>query len=79
MVDILALVLHHDEQLLEQAFETVLKSGKASKPHVLNCLNRLLDIPHPLPMKTPPALQLVEEPKANTGRYDNLRGKQYVR
>ena len=79
MVDILALVLHHDEQLLEQAIETALKSGKASKQHVLNCLNRLLDIPHPLPMKTPPALQLVEEPKANTGRYDNLRGKQYVR
>ena len=79
MVDILALVLQHDESLLEQAVETSLKTGKASKQHVLNCLNRLLDIERPQPLKTPLALQLVEEPKANAARYDNLRGKKHVR
>ncbi len=79
MVDILALVLHHDEQLIEQAVEAALESGAASKQHVLNCLNRLLDLPKPLPLKTPPALQLVEESKANTSRYDNLREQHNVK
>ncbi len=79
MVDILALVLHHDEQLIERAIETALESGAVSKQHVLNCLNRLLDLPRPLPLKTPPALQLVEESKANTSRYDNLREQHNVK
>jgi hypothetical protein len=78
MVDILALVLHHDEALVEQAIEQALSTGHTSKQQVINCLNRLLDKPQPAPIKTPPALQLVKEPEANTRRYDHLREKRHV-
>ena len=78
MVEVLALVLQHDEDKVEQAVENALTSGQASKQHVINCLNRLLDIPRPDPVETPPALRLVEEPKANTQRYDHLRSKHHV-
>ncbi|MEJ1395887.1 MAG: IS21 family transposase, partial [Candidatus Sedimenticola sp. (ex Thyasira tokunagai)] len=40
MVDILALVLLHDEHLVEQAVAEALLTGKPSKQHVLNCLSR---------------------------------------
>jgi transposase len=78
MVDVLALVLQHDEQLVEQAIEAALAGGHTSKQHVINCLNRLLDVPVPAPLKPPITLALVEEPKADTGRYDRLRGKYHV-
>ncbi len=78
MVDVLALVLHHDEDKVEQAIETALASGAASKQHVINCLSRLLDEPRPEPVQTPPALRLIEEPKADTERYDHLRRKPHV-
>ncbi|MCP4277990.1 MAG: IS21 family transposase [Gammaproteobacteria bacterium] len=78
MVDVLALVLQHDEQHVEQAIEAALAGGHTSKQHVINCLNRLLDAPVPAPLKTPITLTLVEEPKADTGRYDHLRGKYHV-
>jgi len=42
MVDILALVLQHDEDKVEQAIETALTSGTTSRQHVINWLNRLL-------------------------------------
>lgn len=73
MVDILALVLLHDEKLVEQAIETALAADLPTKQHVLNCLNRLSDAPRPQPLKPPPALRLVTEPIANTARYDHLR------
>ena len=75
MADILALVLHHDEQQVEQAVNMALKSGQVSKQHVINCLHRLMEGPRPAPLKSPAALRLVEEPRANTGRYDHLRRK----
>jgi len=75
MVDILALVLHHGEATLEQAISLVLESGYVSKQHVINTLMRLLDTPKPEPTHTPSALKLVDEPKANTQRYDHLRDK----
>ena len=78
MVDILALVLQHDEQKVELAAQEALASGKVSKQHIINCLSRLLDVPMPSPLKTPPALKLVEEPQANTGRYDRLRENKHV-
>lgn len=68
MVDILALVLLHDERLVEQAVTTALSAGQPSKQHVLNCLNRLSDTPRPEPLKPPLALQLVTEPQANSAR-----------
>ena len=77
MVNILALVLLHDEQLVEQAIEMALQSGQVSKEHVLNCLSRLSDKPIPAPLKPPEKLSLVNEPKADTARYDHLREVRY--
>jgi len=73
MVDVLALVLLHDEQLLERAVCEALKVEQPSKQHVLNCLGRLGDQPAPRPLAPPPALKLVTEPIADTDRYDRLR------
>lgn len=75
MVDVLALVLLHDEALVEQAVTEALKIDRPSKQHVINCLGRLNDQPQPQPTAPPPALKLVTEPRANTQRYDNLRRK----
>ena len=73
MADILALVLLHDERLVEQAVTKALALGETSKEHVLNCLSRLEQPLRPQPLKPPPALKLVTEPLANTARYDDLR------
>ena len=73
MVDILALVLLHDEQRVEQAVTEALKVEQPSKQHVLNCLSRIDDPPKPKPSLPPPALKLVTEPLADTDRYDRLR------
>lgn len=43
MVDILSLVLHHDEQAVLCAVELALEAGVPTKTHVLNLLHRLLD------------------------------------
>ena len=73
VVDILALVLHHDEQAVLTAVELALAEGVPTKTHVLNLLNllnllnRLVDgkvIGGP-PLDTPQALALHREPKAN--------------
>lgn len=79
MADILALVLHHDEQLVEQAVSEAIKSDVISKTHILNRLSRLLDAPPPEALQPPPALSLRREPIANTERYDDLRGNRYAR
>jgi transposase len=74
MVEILALVLHHDEQAVLAAVELALDSGVPSKQHVLNLLGRLVEsVPPPL-VTAPQALTLVEEPQSNVSRYDRLRG-----
>ena len=75
MVDILALVLQHDEQAVLTAVELALAEGVATKTHVLNLLHRLVDgkvIGGP-PLDTPQALALRREQKANVERYDRLR------
>jgi hypothetical protein len=77
MVDILALVLHHDEQAVLTAVELALAEGVPTKTHVLNRLHRLVDgkvIGGP-PLDTPQALALHREPKANVERYDGLRAE----
>ena len=43
MAEILALVLHHDEQAVLTAVELALADGVPSKMHVLNRLHRLID------------------------------------
>ena len=75
MVDILSLVLHHDEQAVLCAVELALEAGVPTKTHVLNLLHRLLDgTPTDQPDVTPPAaLSLSKEPEANVARYDGLR------
>jgi hypothetical protein len=75
MVDILALVLQHDEQAILTAVELALEAGVPTKTHVLNVLHRLLDGKPTAPVVTAPqALRLVNEPAANVTRYDTLRG-----
>src|SRR3546814_8989614 len=43
MVDILSLVLHHDEQAVPCAVELALEADVPTQPHNLNLLHRLLD------------------------------------
>jgi hypothetical protein len=78
MVEILALILHHDEQAVLLAVELALESGVPSKLHVLNLLGRLVEVPAPAPITTPQGLVLAIEPQANVIRYDSLREKRHV-
>ncbi len=73
IVDILALVLHHDESAVLCAVELALESGAASKQHILNILSRLVEGSAPQPIATPAPLSLKVEPEANVTRYDTLR------
>ncbi|BBB14374.1 transposase (plasmid) [Sphingopyxis sp. FD7] len=75
MVEILSLVLHHDEQAVLGAVELALEAGVPTKTHVLNLLHRLTDgkAPPVAPIDAPQALRLAQEPVADVGRYDNLR------
>jgi len=75
MVEILALVLQHDEQAVLAAVELALEAGAPTKTHILNLLHLLVDgkpIEAP-PVKPPNALALATEPQANLERYDALR------
>jgi transposase len=77
MVDILALVLHHDEQAVLVAVELALADGVPTKTHVLNLLHRLVDgkTTGGPPVDTPQALILRREPRADVERYDGLRAQ----
>ena len=77
MVDILALVLQHDEQAVLTAVELALSEGVPTKTHILNILHRLVDgkVMGGPPLDTPQALVLRREPKANVERYDGLRAQ----
>jgi transposase len=78
MADILALVLQHDESLVEQAVCQAIESGVLTKTHILNRLGHLLDEPRPARLQPPPALAIHIEPIANTARYDHLREVHHV-
>lgn len=74
MVEILALVLQHDEEVVLQAVELALEAGVPTKTHVLNLLHRLIDgTTPPDTIDAPQALRLMQEPLANVERYDALR------
>jgi hypothetical protein len=75
MVDILSLVLHHDEDAVLCVVELALEAGVPTKTHIPNLLHRLVDRKQTdLPEVDPPdALTLETAPKANVDRYDNLR------
>jgi transposase len=76
MVEILALVLQHDEQAVLCAVELALSDGAPTKTHVLNVLHRLIDGKSSASptVDTPQALNLASEPRADVERYDALRG-----
>lgn len=75
MVDILALVLLHEERHVLAAVEQAIEAGTPSKQIILNTLSRLLDAgPVPL-IDAPQALTLDVEPIADFGRYDQLRNR----
>jgi transposase len=81
MVEILSLVLQHDEQAVLCAVELALEAGVPTKTHILNILHRLLD-GKPTSVSVidaPQALALHREPRANVARYDTLRGKEAAR
>jgi len=77
MVEILSLVLQHDEQAVLCAVELALEEGVPTKIHILNLLHRLIDgkAGSVVAIDAPQALALRREPKANVARYDALRGK----
>ncbi|MDG0857673.1 Mu transposase domain-containing protein, partial [Roseateles puraquae] len=80
MVEVLALVLHHEEQAVLAAVELALEVGVPTKMYVINVLHRLLDgKAEPPPVDAPHALRLVTEPQANVDRYDDLRNERKVR
>jgi hypothetical protein len=64
MVEILALVLQHDEQAVLTAVELALEAGVPTKTHILNVLHRLIDGKpiDPPAVKPPDALTLTSEP-----------------
>jgi hypothetical protein len=78
MVEILALVLQHDEQAVLCAVELALEAGVPTKTHILNLLHRLTDgkTVTVAVIDAPQALSLRREPKANVARYDTLRDKE---
>jgi hypothetical protein len=75
MVEILALVLQHDEQAVLTVVELALEAGAPTKMHILNMLHRLIDgkPTDTCPIKAPQALTLTTEPQSNVERYDSLR------
>ena len=75
MVDILSLVLQHNEGDVLCAVELALEAGVPTKTHILNLLHRLIDRrPTDHPEVDPPnALALQTTPEANVDRYDDLR------
>ena len=75
MVEILALVLQHDEQAVLCAVEMALDAGAPTKTHILNLLHRLVDgkSQAPAAISAPQALTLTCEPRADVDRYDALR------
>lgn len=56
------------------AVELVLESGVPSAEHVMNVLARLRQAPPPAQVET--CLKLIEEPLADTQRYDSLNIKE---
>jgi hypothetical protein len=81
MVEILALVLQHDEQAVLAAVELALEDGAPAKTHILNVLHRLIDgkPASTPPVATPQGLALSQEPRADVDRYDTLRTAQGAR
>lgn len=76
MVEILALVLQHDEQAVLCAVELASDASVPTKTHILNILCRLVDSKptSAVAMSVPQALAVSLEPQVNVERDDALRG-----
>ena len=76
MVEILALVMLHDEDAVLAAVELALETQAPAKQTVLNILSRLLDPQPQQPVIAHCPLSLTIEPQANVDRYDDLRNQE---
>jgi transposase len=74
MATVLANVPVHGLEAVLIAVEQVLASGAPSAEHILNVLTRLK--PPNIPAQVATSLTLLEEPLANTARYDSLNAKE---
>ena len=73
MVKILAMVLSDGLAAVEAACAEALEEGVHSADVILNILARRRETARPLPIATPDALKLDQEPVADCARYDRLR------
>lgn len=76
MVDILALVLQHDEQVVLAAVELALEAGAPTKMHILNLLHRLVD---GKPIDAPPVKPPIRTPSAGTFTLGLTGGREVAR
>jgi hypothetical protein len=74
MAKVLAAVPDHGLETVLLAVKQVLDSGVISIEQVLNVLSRLNEPPVPAQVET--SLKLIEEPLADTARYDSLSDKE---
>lgn len=74
MAKVLSTVPVHGLEAVVAAVEQVLASGAPSAEHIINVLTRLK--PPAPPEQVTTSLTLVEEPLANTSRYDQLHAKE---
>jgi hypothetical protein len=73
IVDILTAVLSDGLPAVDAACLEALREGVHSSDVVLNILARRRELPAPVTIMTPEALQLRHAPVADCARYDNLR------
>jgi hypothetical protein len=73
MAEVLAAVPVHGLEAILAATTAALAVGKPSAEHVLYLLAQLKDQSQPRPSMVETALTLIEEPKADVDRYDQLR------
>ena len=74
MAKVLAAVPAHGLEAVLQAVGQMLDAGVASIEQVANILSRLND--QPLPARVETTLKLIEEPLADTARYDSLNARE---
>ena len=77
-VELLMMARELGLEALEVACELALDSGVVSAPVVMNEMRRLIAPAQPIAPNVPDMLKLRIEPRADCGRYDDLRGSGHV-
>ena len=77
-VELLMMARELGLEALEVACELALDSGVISAPVVINEMRRLIAPTQPVALNVPDMLKLKIEPRADCGRYDDLRGGGHV-